>query len=149
MEQYSELISKISALEVKIDLCEDINNKLLRLVVEGNGRPSMQSQQLVLQHEIDQLKSKISSQDSLIDSLLNRKIGKEEDVDEEENSKSKTTIILAIITSLSTIIGMAISTLPSVLPSLIDEPVSIDRPDESIIIKEDGRSTETEHYFNV
>lgn len=156
MDQYNEVIAKITALEVKLKFSEDLINKLMRIVIEGNGKPSIQTQQLMLQQEVNNIKDLFNKEYSLIkksledlESSLDKKDYYQQaikvesrspsDGDEEDNDNkgNNVTIILAIITSVTTLLGMVVTTLPSILPSFIgrqEEPLSIVYPSFSTVI---------------
>lgn len=151
-----EELAKLVSLETRIKYSEDRIDKLFRFVLEGNGRPSLQSEVALLKESIKTLEARLLREDTLIResiNYLNEAIddlsgdiqhNEEEEERNEPNSialeniKGRWTAIAALATSIVTIGGMFFSNLPALIevmsnksnlpPSLVEGDSSIYRP---------------------
>lgn len=134
MERTDEILAKLASIETRIDYSEDRINKLLRLVSEGNGRPSLQAEVAVIKLSIQNLREKLEKEDVLIkasmeqlsltlSALKNSTDGDDEDEEIQTiNAKGKWTVIAAIVTSAFTLLGMFVDSAPSIIEAIVDTP---------------------------
>lgn len=125
MDKYSELLAKITALETKLNYSEDLIEKLMRLVVEGNGKPSLKSQVMMIETELKSIKDSSDKEDQVIRSMLDDIKFSLEPKKDEPKEPAKLSIILALITAFTTLGGMFMTSLPELLP-FIDRRSSIE-----------------------
>jgi hypothetical protein len=132
LDQYSQILAQIAAIEARLNFSEDRINKLLRFVSEGNGKPSLLAEVAIIKEAMARLQVDYNREDLALKETIRdmkqaledncrafREEKKEEPEEEESSTKSSTvTIVLAILTSLFTLLGLIVTTTPSIIDAI-------------------------------